>query len=357
MGSGHDGGVDRDPAPIEIVNATAPIRICDIGGWTDTWFSEHGTVCNIAVSPNVGVQIKLFRREASTHRVTLDVAPYEERYPVEPDALPGRHPLLEAIVDEAVIPEERALEISIFSAAPPGSSTGTSAATAVALIGALDALTPGRRTAHEVAHSAHRIEVERLGLQSGIQDQLCAAFGGINYIEVSPYPHAVVSRLRLPPSALHRLEQALVTVYLGRPHTSSAVHDRVIAALANGEAGSLGALEPLRRAATEARGALERGDLVGFGRTMVANTEAQRRLHGDLISDSAQAVIDVAAANGALGWKVNGAGGEGGSLTLLVRQEPEARQRLVDALAETDPLFRVIPTSLNLDGLSVWRSG
>jgi D-glycero-alpha-D-manno-heptose-7-phosphate kinase len=347
--------VDGDPAPIGTINATAPIRICDIGGWTDTWFAEHGKVCNIAVSPDVKVRIKVFHRESSAHRIILDVTGYDDRYPVEPGAPPGRHPLLEAILDEAVIPEDCALEISISSAAPPGSSTGTSATTAVALIGALDALIPGRRTAYEVARAAHRIEVERLGIQSGVQDQLCAAFGGCNYIEISPYPDAVVSRIHLPPPTLRRLEQGLLLVYVGRPHTSSAVHGQVIASLADRPEHTFQALEPLRRAATDARDALWRGDLVTYGRTMVANTEAQRRLHGDLVSDPAQTIIDVASAHGALGWKVNGAGGEGGSLTLLVRAEPQARQRLVEALAEADPLFSVIPTSLSSEGLRVWR--
>ena len=30
-----------------IINAVAPIRICDLGGWTDTWFSETGNILNI----------------------------------------------------------------------------------------------------------------------------------------------------------------------------------------------------------------------------------------------------------------------------------------------------------------------
>ncbi len=77
-----------------------------------------------------------------------------------------------------------ALEITIHSAMPAGASTGTSAAVCVALIGALDALTPGRMTSHEVAYCAHRIETERLRLQSGIQDQLCAAYGALSFIEM-----------------------------------------------------------------------------------------------------------------------------------------------------------------------------
>ena len=282
---------------------------------------------------------------------------------MEPGDLPGRHPLFEAIVDEAAIPDGVALDISISSEAPPGSSTGTSASTAVALIGALDALTPGRLTATEVARRAHRIETERLGIQSGVQDQLCAAFGGINYIEISSYPHAIVSPLQLPASTLDQLDQGLVLVYLGRPHASSDVHDRVIATLTGNPERAAKVLDPLRRAATDARDALLRGDLVAYGSTMIANTEAQRRLHRGLVSATAQKVIDVAAAHGALGWKVNGAGGAGGSLTLLVSTEPDAnananaKQELSMALAEVDPLCSVIPTALSPDGLSVWRGG
>ena len=36
--------------PSRIIQATAPIRVCDIGGWTDTWFATHGAIFNIAVN-------------------------------------------------------------------------------------------------------------------------------------------------------------------------------------------------------------------------------------------------------------------------------------------------------------------
>ena len=45
------------PTPLTIINSLAPIRICDMGGWTDTWFAQHGSVFNIAVSPYAEVQI------------------------------------------------------------------------------------------------------------------------------------------------------------------------------------------------------------------------------------------------------------------------------------------------------------
>ena len=36
--------------PLKTVDGAAPIRICDIGGCTDTWFAENGAVSNIAVA-------------------------------------------------------------------------------------------------------------------------------------------------------------------------------------------------------------------------------------------------------------------------------------------------------------------
>jgi hypothetical protein len=51
----------------------------------------------------------------------------------------------------------------------------------------------GRLAPHEVARAAHRIETDLLPQQSGVQDQLASAHGGINYIEILEYPHAIVS--------------------------------------------------------------------------------------------------------------------------------------------------------------------
>ncbi len=338
-----------------IVNAVAPVRVCDNGGWTDTWFAGHGKVFNIGVYPYVEVQVKVHDATALPNRVVLDAENYGERYTFAPGVLPDRHPLLEAAVDAMGLPDDVSVEISIFSEAPAGCSTGTSAAVTVALLGALDALTPGRMTPHEVAYAAHRIEVDSLGIQSGIQDQLCAAYGGVNYIEMFSYPHASVSQLAVPNTVWWELERRLMLVFLGRTHVSSAVHERVIADLQRGGE-RCGALDELRRSAEEARDAVYGADFPALGRAMARNTDAQGRLHPDLVSDDAQTAIEVAAANEALGWKVNGAGGEGGSITVLCGPDMHVKRRLQRALADADPRFQVIPTYLSRYGLRVWRS-
>ncbi len=345
--------MDEHAVPRRIVNATAPIRICDIGGWTDTWFARHGKVFNIGVSPCVEVQVKVHPAGTLPGPVVLDVANYGDRYAFEPGAGPGRHPLLEAAIDEIGLPDDVSVEISIFSETPAGSSTGTSASATVALIGSLDALSPGRLTPHELAMAAHRVETERLGIQSGVQDQVCAAYGGINFIEISSYPHASVAQISVPHTTRWELDRRLALVSLGRAHVSSALHDRVSSRLAR-EGPDAPPLLELRRAAELARDALLEADFGALAQAMTDNTEAQRRLHPGLVCADAESAIEVAASSGALGWKVNGAGGEGGSITVLCGPDAGAKRELGRLLKGADPRFQVIPTRLSLDGLRVW---
>ena len=330
---------------MHIVNAAAPIRICDNGGWTDTWFSGHGKVFNIAVSPCVEVQITVHHRDALPSRIVLDAENYGERYPFEPGALPDRHPLLEAAIDEIGLPDDVSVEISIFSDVPAGCSTGTSASATVALVGALDSLTPGRLTPHQIAATAHRIETDRLGTQSGVQDQLCAAYGGINYIEIDAYPRASVSQLAVRSTVWWELERRLVLVYLGRTHVSSDVHDRVIASLEQEGGEARPASEALRRTAEQARDALLAADFPALGRS----TDPEHRRPAEPARrprrKGSPAAIEVAEAHGALGWKLNGAGGEGGSITLLSGPDMGAKRRMVDAIRVFRPAVRGHPHS------------
>ena len=321
-----------------VVHAVAPTRICDIGGWTDTWFAGHGAVLNMAVTPAVAVRVEA---------VAGDEPPVVE---VENEGrpVPGPHPLLEATIDHVGIPDGVALRVAVRSDAPLGASTGTSAAVVVALVGALDALTPGRRSVHEVAMDAHRVEVDRLGLQSGVQDQLCAAYGGVCAIEVSGYPSATVARLPLPGGLARELDRRLLLVFLG-PHRSSAVHERVIAELASRDDATT-PLPALRALARQARDAVVAGDLLALGRVMSENTALQADLAPGIVSVEADAVIQLARSAGALGWKVNGAGGEGGSVTILCGDRPDVVARAVGALG---PPVRLVPVALSPAGLRV----
>jgi len=341
---------------LTVVNSVAPIRVCDNGGWTDTWFAEYGSIFNIAVCPYVEVQMFVFENRGGKERITINAENYGEKYTIsEPNGLYDKHPLLEAAFDYMHIPRDVAIEVSIYSEAPSGCSTGTSAAVSVALIGALDLLTPGRLVPHEVSQVAHKIETELLGQQCGIQDQIASAYGGINYIEMHKYPHASVSQIIVPEAVWWELESRLLLIYLGQAHSSSEVHQQVIKEL-TGTGSDCQKLNALRDAARESRDALYDGDLPRLGKAMIKNTDAQATLHPSLVSPRHQIVIDAARSHGAIGWKVNGAGGNGGSVTVLCAADRTSKRTLVKAVHDTCPELTNIPIQLSHFGLRVWKS-
>lgn len=330
--------------------ALAPIRICDLGGWSDTWFARHGAVLNVAVSPYVECRLEVREAPAGHDRFFITVDDYGDRYRLDPRNVEfGRHPLLDACVKSMEVPRGLDVEVSLHSSVPGGSSTGTSAAVTVALIGALDCLTPGRLTADEVAKKAHEVETIHLGQQSGIQDQLCAAHGGFSFIDMDDYPHATVTRVPVADQVRHELESRMSLVFLGHTHNSSTVHENVIKNLL--ESKELDRLEPLRQEARIGRDALAAGDLAAFGASMIRNTEAQSALHPALVSFTARYIFDIAKRHGALGWKVNGAGGEGGSVTLLGSEDPEQRRQMMQEIAAMGGGVREIGIRLDDAGL------
>jgi D-glycero-alpha-D-manno-heptose-7-phosphate kinase len=141
----------------------------------------------------------------------------------------------------------------------------------------------------------------------------------------------------------------LSLVFLGRPHDSSAVHEQVIEHV-RGQAAP--AFDRLRDAACAARAAVLARDLPAFGAAMVANTDAQDGLHPELVGADARRTIEIARRHGALGWKVNGAGGDGGSVTFL-SATPAEKQALDARLAAADAHYEVLPVEISDHGLTV----
>jgi len=338
----------------DVIHAVAPTRICDVGGWTDTHFAGHGTVFNIAVYPYVEVQIQYRSAETPANRIVVSAENFGDSYAMDPARLPaGKHPLIEAAIRVMNVPSGLALNINIFSYAPPGASMGTSAAVSVALIGALDALTPGRLTPHEVAALAHSIETRELGLECGIQDQLSSAYGGIGFIQMHRFPHAVVSPIQIPNEVWWELEQRLVLAYIGTPHQSSSIHKMVISALGN-SAEQDSRIERLRRLAHRTKDALYAGDFAAMGGFFDENTQVQRELHPKLVCEAFEDIISTARDLHALGCKVNGAGGDGGSISILTAGDMSQKRALQNALISKG--FKVLPIYLSRQGLRVWKT-
>jgi D-glycero-alpha-D-manno-heptose-7-phosphate kinase len=346
-----------DNRPLRVINAVAPVRICDNGGWTDTWFAGHGKIFNIAVYPYAEVQIEVYPydRQAGGDRVVIFAENYGDHY-VRDLQLNGwqKHPLIEAAIERMQVPDDCGVHVTIFSEAPGGASTGTSAAVTVALVGALDRLTPGYMTPHEVAYTAQAIETEMLHQQCGIQDQLASAYGGINYIDMHHYPRATVSQIQVANPIWWELERRLALIFLGKTHNSSQVHEKVIRELEDAGPDSR-KLTALRTTAERSRDAVYAGNFAELGRAMDDNTEAQAQLNSALVSADARRIMEIARAHGALGCKVNGAGGEGGSVTVLCGDLSSAKRTMIREIEAENDLYRNLPIYLSRFGLRTWE--
>ena len=336
---------------VRIINSRAPIRVCDIGGWTDTWFARYGDIFNIGVNPCVEVQLRI-QENANDNGIKIVLENFGETYELDPDSISyNKHPLIEAAIGVMHIPVNLSFEACIFSPVPPGAATGTSAAVSIALIGALDVLTPGRMTPYEIAMMAHAIETKELGLECGIQDQLASAYGGLNYIQMHEYPHATVSRPIMSEEVLWELENRLVLVYIGKPHYSSEIHKKVIESL-GANASDDKRLHKLRELAREAKDAVSAGDMLELGRAMDANTKVQRDLNAGLVCPEFERIIGLSKQHNALGHKVNGAGGDGGTLTLLTDGDSRKKRNLIEKIEQTGAV--VIEISIATEGIRIW---
>ena len=329
------------------VKAWAPNRILDFGGWTDTWFAQHGSVLNFAVDLHAQAVIISRQRRG----VSISAYDFGEVVEVEsPDKVvyDGHHDLLKAAVKMMGV--DRA-NLSVYSDVPARCGTGSSAAVSVAMLGAL-ALFAGRyHTPHEIARMAHELETKELKIESGVQDQIAAAVGGIGYHEISPYPHVSSTPVRIRQETIWELESRLLLVYTGEGRLSSDVHRKVIADYQSGQQATVEAMEELRQTPRLAANALFKGDFEEFAQVMNANNEAQKRLHPGITTPQIEEIERVAKRAGAIGFKTNGAGGGG---TTCVLTASDRRRAVQDEIRQAG--YQLLPFHLEFDGLRAWAA-
>lgn len=309
---------------VVVVDASAPTRTADVGGWTDTWFAATGQVCNIAIEHRA--EVRVVCRPDGDRSVELRIRMTGEVLEFDPFHPPSVHPIIIHAVRSAAMPGR--LEVDIADSVLAGSGLGTSASVMVALVAALAAASGEVLSTDELVARAHRFETVT-GKQSGVQDHAAAAWGGLSLLDVQ-YPAVRRHEIVVAPKTLVGLRARLHTVFLGSPHASSELHDEVIARLDGGHGRR--ELELMRAAAARAATALVAGDLGGYGAALTDAHAAIGELHDHLVGDGAREVVEMAAAHGAAGWKVNGAGGDGGSIVVLGPDDPERNAELRVAL-------------------------
>ncbi len=219
------------------------------------------------------------------------------------------------------------VEITHSGDIPAMSGVGSSSAFTVGLLHALNALQGRLATRHDLAMDAIHVEQKMIGENVGSQDQVAAAFGGLNLVEFSKQKTFVVTPLPISQETVAHLQDNLMLFYTGISRFSSEIAAEQISKVSL----NIRRLTDMRAMAYEAAGILTKGKaLHEFGEMMHQAWLEKRSLGTKVSNPEIDGIYEAAISHGALGGKVCGAGG-GGFMMFYV---PKGKRKQVRAALE-----------------------
>jgi D-glycero-alpha-D-manno-heptose-7-phosphate kinase len=327
--------------------ARAPVRISFAGGGTDleSYYGQFGgLVVSAAIDKYFYVFVTVNKRE-NIQIMSSDFRTFHRQDAGQEMLWDGDLALPRAILNHFEIHE--GLAMFLASQIPPGTGLGSSSTVAVAIIKAISSLRGLKLSKHQIAELACSIEIEKLGMPIGKQDQFAAAFGGINALAFER-DGVVVRPLRLLPDVLERLERGILLFYTGVARDAARVLAEQNHATLNRAAVVMESLHAIKDMAVEVQRCLERGDLGRFGELLHASWEQKKRLASGISTSRIDECYETARRHGAAGGKITGAGG-GGFLMLYCE---EGRRAAVTEALERLGLKRM-DFSIDFDGAKI----
>ena len=311
--------------------ARAPVRFSFAGGGTDleSYYAQFG---GMVVSAAIDKYFYVFVTVNNGENIQIMSSDYRTFYrqDAEREMLwTGDLALPRAILSHFNIRE--GLSMFLASQVPPGTGLGSSSTVAVSVIKALSSLLGLVLSKQQIAELACAIEIDKLGMPIGRQDQFAAAFGGVNAITFDA-DGVAVQPLRLSPEVLEGVERGVLLFYTGVAREAARVLTEQNQAILTRTPAVLESLHAIKAMAAEVKRCLERGDLRRFGDVLHASWEQKKRLASGISNPWIDDCYDTARRCGAIGGKITGAGG-GGFLMLYCSQSrapavTEALERL-----------------------------
>ncbi|MCS6964813.1 hypothetical protein [Thermoflexus sp.] len=319
--------------------ARAPVRISFAGGGTDlpAYYTRYGGQV-LSVTLNRYVYTILSPAPRAAHLISANYSLFHQ-YAPDRDALwDGNLSLPRAILEAFGSPN--GIDVFIAAQVPPGTGLGSSGSMTVSMIAALAAWSGWSLSRAEIAELACQIEIDRLGMPVGKQDQYAAAFGGLNRIRFEA-SRVTVERVPIAPEIRQTLERRLRLFYTGQARPSSTILKTQQRATAEEDPQVLRRLHLLKAMAEEMEERLTLGDLDGFGRLLHEAWGLKRGLAASISNDFIDRCYAAAREAGAIGGKITGAGG-GGFLLLYCPEhaiEPVTKVMMDMGLKPMDVAF------------------
>lgn len=313
-----------------------PFRMSFFGGGTDLpdFFNEHGgSVISTTFDKYCYVTVRHLPRffEYSTELVYSKIERVRATSDIE-------HP---AVRNAMQMLDMRELRISYEADLPARSGLGTSSSFAVGMLNAFHCMKGTYASKERLAKEAITLERELCGEAGGWQDQIAAAYGGLNRIDFGGDGFSV-RPIVISPERKRELNGNLMMFFTGFTRFSSELQK------ANNVADKTAQLREMLALVDAAEELLteKSKSLSQFGKLLDATWRLKRGTGSSVSTDTIDDLYARGINAGALGGKLLGAGG-GGFLVFYV--EPDARESVREAME--DLLY--IPFEFEDSGASV----
>ena len=284
-----------------IVTSTAPCRISLFGGSTDlpTYADPYGgLVINMAI--NLRQHIKIATEE--------DIFKINLRNTVP---LNGNKDFMHKIFTDFGIGGFAHVRFESESDVPLESGIGASAATAVATVAAINKAKKLNMDKGEIAERAWDIEVNKLNLFGGRQDQYASAFGGVNSIVFSKDKVEVIPTFT---NFVDSIYPSLVLFYTGKNRTSPTIQEGFKQLTFD----QIQVLNQIKQIATAAVEPIAEGDIERVGNLLHRAWRLKQRSNKGVSEPWIDKIYEKGKKAGALGGKLCGSGG-GGYMIFIVK--------------------------------------
>jgi D-glycero-alpha-D-manno-heptose-7-phosphate kinase len=303
-----------------VVITKTPFRVSFFGGGTDypSWFEDHG---GAVISTSIDKYCYITCRRLPQffehkHRIVYSTVETVNRLEEI------KHPAVRACLEWKKI--DRGLEIHHDGDLPARSGLGSSSSFTVGLLSALTALEGKIIDKKKLATDAIHIEQVKIGESVGSQDQISAAYGGLNRIDFFQDNTFAVNKIILPTARKRSLESSLLLFYTGLSRIASTIAVDQIKNFKNRER----QLYRMRSMVDEALNILqdESSPIEDFGELLDESWKLKKTLSSQISNQKIDNIFEVALDAGAVGGKLLGAGG-GGFLLLAAPAENHSRIR------------------------------
>lgn len=298
-----------------MIISRTPFRVSFFGGGTDyaPWYREHGGAvlsttinhyCYIScryLPPFFDYRDRIVWSQIETINRHEDIS----------------HPVVREVLKMFKL---EGLEIHHNGDLPSRAGLGSSSSFTVGILNSLNGLKGKISTKKQLARSAIYVERELLRENVGVQDQIAAAYGGFNKIEIAVDGSFQVTPMTLSQERISELQSCLLMFYTGTSRTASEIAGEQIKSIPK----KTKELRCMQHMVDEAISILSGdGDICEFGFLLNESWQTKRQLNPRISPAFVDEIYAAGMKAGALGGKLLGAGG-GGFMLFFVPPEHKA---------------------------------